>query len=388
VTNGEAPRSLPLADESALSYEHPLLGTILRTPGLSLAATSLDRLLTWGLTNSLWMFPMGTSCCAIELMAAAASRVDLDRMGTILRGTPRQTDVMIVAGTITVKMAPRVKRLWEQMPEPKWAIAMGSCAISGDFYRNLYSVVPGVDTILPVDVYVPGCPPNPEALMYGLLRLQDKVRLWRPGVPASREYPDGTLDLTRPSVPRVRDHARDGALDERQEEAALHAAEAPPPEREAPPEPRALEAPLEDLGITDFPVDAPPIVPADRHVHVAHRLRDLAFTQLVYVVATHFPEKTGPKPQPERFEVAYALRTVGQNSTIAAWRVVLAPSQSVPSLVGLFAGADWQEREQYDMVGVRFEGHPDLRRIMMPEGWVGHPLRKDYAADTACPPWR
>ena len=244
VTNGASARRLPLADEGALSYEHPMLGVVLRTPGLSLAATSLDRLLTWGLTNSLWMFPMATSCCAIEFMAAAASRVDLDRMGTILRGTPRQTDVMVIAGTITVKMAPRVKKLWEQMPEPKWAIAMGSCAISGDFYRNLYSVVPGVDTIVPVDVYVPGCPPNPEALMHGLLRLQEKVRLRRAGKLAMPEYGKGILDLTRPSVARVGDPLRDAAVDAQQEAAALDATEGEfqASREQSPPQPSSLRA--------------------------------------------------------------------------------------------------------------------------------------------------
>jgi NADH-quinone oxidoreductase subunit B len=144
-------------DESARPFTHPLYDTMLSVPGLDVAVGKLDELLTWGAMNSIWIFPMATSCCGIEFMAAAASRVDLDRMGAIVRGTPRQCDVMIVAGTITVKMAPRVKRLWDQMPEPKWCIAMGSCAISGDFYRDIYSVIPGIDTAIPVDVYVPGC---------------------------------------------------------------------------------------------------------------------------------------------------------------------------------------------------------------------------------------
>ncbi|MEI8258445.1 MAG: NADH-quinone oxidoreductase subunit NuoB, partial [Deltaproteobacteria bacterium] len=190
---------LPVYDESKLAYEHPLYKTMLSTPGLSVFTAPVDLLLQWGLMNSLWVFPMATSCCGIELMAAAASRVDLDRMGTIVRGTPRQAEVMVVAGTITVKMAPRVKTLWEQMPEPKWCIAMGSCAISGDFYRNLYSVVPGIDTLIPVDVYIPGCPPNPEGLMHGLLRLKEKVQLARTGkLPASDPRPEA-LDITRPS---------------------------------------------------------------------------------------------------------------------------------------------------------------------------------------------
>lgn len=168
--------SLPVLDRAAPAPDAPAYRTLLRAPGLSVLAGALDDLLAWGARNSLWVFPMATSCCGIELMAAAASRVDLDRMGTIVRATPRQADVMVVAGTITVKMAPRVKALWEQMPEPRWCIAMGSCAISGDFYRNLYPVVPGIDTVLPVDVYVPGCPPTSEALIYGILQLQNKIR--------------------------------------------------------------------------------------------------------------------------------------------------------------------------------------------------------------------
>jgi NADH-quinone oxidoreductase subunit B/C/D len=401
-SNGSDVRRLPLAAAQALAYEHPVLGAVLGTPGLTLAATSVDRLLTWGSTNSLWMFPMATSCCAIEFMAAAASRVDLDRMGTILRGTPRQTDVMVIAGTITVKMAPRVKRLWEQMPEPKWAIAMGSCAISGDFYRNLYSVVPGVDLLVPVDVYVPGCPPNPEALMHGLLRLKEKVSLRRAGKFVPPEHPPAILDLTRPHVARMGDPARDPSVDRAQEDLALratepasHAVEAPPAVEDAlPPDcvegdaPREVEAVLRDeFGVTELPTDAAPAIPLDAHLRLARRLRSLGYQQLVYIVATHFPEQSA-KAKPERFEVAYALRSVGAGSRIAAWRLLLAPGEAPPTLIGLFAGADWQEREQFDLLGVRFEGHPDLRRLLLPETWTGHPLRKDYAAEEPCPPWR
>jgi NADH-quinone oxidoreductase subunit B len=201
-------------DEKDRTFSHPLYDFMLRVPGLDVATTSIDKLLTWGSNNSLWIFPMATSCCGIEFMAAAASRVDLDRMGSIVRGTPRQSDVMVVAGTITVKMAPRVKKLWDQMPEPKWCIAMGSCAISGDFYRDIYSVIPGIDTFIPVDVYVPGCPPNPEELMHGLLRLQEKVRLVREGKWAEREArPSETPEhMRRPSIPRLDDPARSPEL--------------------------------------------------------------------------------------------------------------------------------------------------------------------------------
>jgi NADH-quinone oxidoreductase subunit B len=203
--------------EDDRAFTHPLYDFMARMPGLDVATTTVDKLLTWGANNSLWIFPMATSCCGIEFMAAAASRVDLDRMGTIVRGTPRQCDVMVVAGTITVKMAPRVKKLWEQMPEPKWCIAMGSCAISGDFYRDIYSVVPGIDTFLPVDVYIPGCPPNPEELMHGLLRLQEKVRAFREGKP--REFdvrPETPAQMRRPSLPRLDDPNRPEELSELQ----------------------------------------------------------------------------------------------------------------------------------------------------------------------------
>jgi NADH-quinone oxidoreductase subunit B len=204
-------------DEKDRSFEHPLYDFMARMPGLDVATTTVDKLLTWGANNSLWIFPMATSCCGIEFMAAAASRVDLDRMGSIVRGTPRQSDVMVVAGTITVKMAPRVKKLWDQMPEPKWCIAMGSCAISGDFYRDIYSVIPGIDTFIPVDVYVPGCPPNPEELMHGLMRLQEKVRLVREGKwPGREERPPTPEHMRMPSIPRLDDPARAAELSEMQ----------------------------------------------------------------------------------------------------------------------------------------------------------------------------
>ncbi|MFI5299934.1 MAG: NADH-quinone oxidoreductase subunit NuoB [Polyangiales bacterium] len=398
--------SLPLVDESRRNYEHPLYRSMLSAPGLAVGVAPIDALLEWGMTNSLWIFPLATSCCGIELMAAAASRVDLDRMGTIVRATPRQADVMVIAGTITVKMAPRVKSLWEQMPEPKWAIAMGSCAISGDFYRDLYSVVPGIDTVLPVDVYIPGCPPNPEALMHGLLRLQEKVKLRRRGTLVAREYPPETMNVTRPSVARLLDPARDPALSAQQEDSALHRSddelepgnratgvEAPHARVSIAPCDTDSEALLRDrFGVTDFPKDASPIVAIERHVELAAHLRDLGFTQLVYVVASHFPEKTGAKAAPERFEVAYALRKPGPGTRVASWRLSLVPGTEVPvqvpTLVGVFAGADWQEREQQELLGVRFDGHPDPRRLLLPERWEGHPLRKDYAAHTSCAPWR
>ena len=136
----------------------------------------LDAVINWIRTNSMWPMPMGLACCAIELMAVAAARFDIARFGAeVMRFSPRQADCMIVAGTVTYKMAPQVRRIYDQMPAPKWVIAMGACASTGGMYRS-YAVLQGVDRIVPVDVYVSGCPPRPEALLDALIKLQAKVR--------------------------------------------------------------------------------------------------------------------------------------------------------------------------------------------------------------------
>ena len=166
----------PLTTQTGMGGHEPRMISGILASDDNIVFTTVNQLVNWARSRSPWPLGYGLACCAIEMMASAASHHDLARFGAeVFRSSPRQADVMIVAGTVTHKMAPRLRRLYEQMPEPKWVIAMGNCASSGGEFWDSYATLQGVDPVVPVDVYVPGCPPRPEALTEGVLRLRDKI---------------------------------------------------------------------------------------------------------------------------------------------------------------------------------------------------------------------
>ena len=398
-------------------------------PGGSQAINAVDFVVNWARANSLWPLTFGTSCCAIEMMAASMPRYDISRFGSeVFRNSPRQADLIILAGTIVDKMADPLVTLYEQLPGPKWVIAMGACTISGGpFFYDNYSVVKGADRIIPVDIYIPGCPPRPEALLKGLMELQALIKkssirhTWAPGSINKKPLED------RWTKARDAWEVLEKLKDQEMAEARKKFAEANPDykafkgERVKGPEFPDLKrsVPTKSYGkpsleiisqvlkrfpevrlhkIADTQAETLAKLPLDKIPEfVVERAQMLEFAEFVKnepELAFDLPIELLGIDWEDRFELAIHLFSTQhkcklffrvpipkdfpaeqkwvkgeQNQNYQAW---------APSLTEIWPGMNYHERETWDLLGIHFNHHPDLRRIFLKDDFVGHPLRKDF----------
>ena len=402
--------------------------------------TSVEKLVNWSRKSSFWPATFGLACCAIEMMATGAARYDLARFGMeVFRASPRQADLMIVAGRVSQKMAPVLRQIYDQMPDPKWVLSMGVCASSGGMFNN-YAIVQGVDHVVPVDMYLPGCPPRPEMLIDAILKLHEKVmaeplgarrvkaleaKEARDGAPDRRarrdavelplrQGPQGRVDpggLRRPrgaAADRELDEGR-GAHVARQGRspwlttAACSASPAPvtPPAsaawsagaRRCSTRPGRTAAtttrsstrsrrPFAGLPRRDREGRRRP-----RRADAAHRSRSgsptsarrcATTTSLRFELCSSVSGVDYLGTDERRLHAVYHLTSMTYRRRIRLEAAVTAEDPHLPSVTSVYPTADWQERETYDMFGIVFDGHPGLTRILMPDDWEGHPQRKDY----------
>jgi len=362
--------------------------------------SKLDDLYNWGRAYSLWPLTMGLACCAIEMIATGTARYDQDRFGAALfRATPRQADMMIVSGTVTKKMVPQIVRIYNQMAEPKYVISMGACATGGGPFKEGYNVVSGIDKFLPVDVYVPGCPPTPQALLYGIMKLQEKIKgqslktvPWyrkeeeMDAVPVPILGPDlidrRELPLIREELQKVREQDGTESADEGPKPRPKRVVK-PPKVPKWDTEPTEEAAALADsinqaleLEQAVTPETDTLVVAREHLVEVARYLRDeLNFEMLSNVTGVDYLGR-----EEDRFEVVYHLYSYSQPAKPGLVLKARAPEEDpeIPSLYDLWKTCYLQEREIYDLYGINFTGHPNMKRILLWDDFHGHPMRKDY----------
>ena len=395
-------------------------------PGGKYVVNVVDYVVNWARANSIWPLTYGTSCCAIEMMSSSMARYDIARFGSeVFRASPRQADLFIIAGTITRRMAPALQMLWEQMPGPKYVLAMGACTISGGpFIYDNYAVVRGAQNLIPVDVFVPGCPPRPEALFHGLLTLREKILKetcrdpWHEGEPKDVSTMDRYREAAKTwaALERIKDEEMAEARAKFKEENPDYKSSFKPvrvKKEDFPEVPRVackrfgmsqldiykkLKAKFPNITVhthSEDPIeDVVAAMPADRPLEVMISVEDylpaveyvkndpeFKMNYLIDVTAIDYDDHFDMVTQLRSIELGHKVFfcvQIKKNFDIPEEERPTSLLGTVPTISHLYPGAEVKEREVYDMFGINFEGHPDLRRIFLDKDFVGFPLRKDF----------
>ena len=406
-----------------INYTPKILDPI---PGGKYIVNLVDYVVNWARANSIWPLTYGTSCCAIEMMSSSMARYDIARFGSeVFRASPRQADLFILAGTITRRMAPAIQMLWEQIPGPKYAIAMGACTISGGpFIYDNYAVVRGAQNLIPVDVFVPGCPPRPEALFHGLLTLREKIlketcrHPWHVGRPKDVSTMDRYREAAKTwaALEEMKDEEMAEARAKFKEEHPDYKSSFKPiriKKEEFPEVPRTpthkggltqselfaklrakfpkvtvhthSDSPIEEV-VAQIPADHPleVIVDFEDYLPMVEFLKndpEFKMDFLIDETAIDYDDHFDLVTMLRSMEIGHKLFLCVQlkkNFAIAEDARPTSLLASIPTISNLYPGAEVKEREIYDMFGINFEGHPDQRRIFLDKDFVGYPLRKDF----------